>query len=335
MWWDLDVAAELPETPDLILDNFGALDSAAAVDRIWSRCVRVAGRARATHAPAPGLHDQGRVARDARAAFAAPRESCRRSGSRSAIGAPSAAARARRDPRRSPGARARSSFGAARRTRTARRARKRDDTTRYSTLSARSVITRDRGRDRLVRRRRQRPRSDLRAADARARRDGRRRVLAHAQRRRPLLRHQLRRSVGPHRRGHRRHGRQSRDLLVPASRATDACPPSLAPGHGADGRARGLARLRRASTWNSRSTAMASSTCFRSGRSSVERQCMSRRCRSRYRACGRRPQGRATRAGRIRTCMAAARSSASCRTGIPPRSLDCGPGRCRCRCTAS
>src|ERR1700677_4389135 len=32
----LDVAAELPEAPDLILDNFGALDSAAAVDRIWA-----------------------------------------------------------------------------------------------------------------------------------------------------------------------------------------------------------------------------------------------------------------------------------------------------------
>jgi glutamine kinase len=35
----LDVAAELPEAPDLILDNFGALDSSAAVDRIWAECV--------------------------------------------------------------------------------------------------------------------------------------------------------------------------------------------------------------------------------------------------------------------------------------------------------
>ena len=35
----LDVAAELPEAPDLILDNFGALDSAAAVERIWAECV--------------------------------------------------------------------------------------------------------------------------------------------------------------------------------------------------------------------------------------------------------------------------------------------------------
>jgi adenylylsulfate kinase-like enzyme/phosphohistidine swiveling domain-containing protein len=35
----LDVAAELPEAPDLTLDNFGAIDSAAAVDRIWAECV--------------------------------------------------------------------------------------------------------------------------------------------------------------------------------------------------------------------------------------------------------------------------------------------------------
>ncbi len=38
----LDVAAELPEAPDLVLDNFGALDSAAAVDRIWAECVGTA-----------------------------------------------------------------------------------------------------------------------------------------------------------------------------------------------------------------------------------------------------------------------------------------------------
>jgi glutamine kinase len=35
----VDLKAELPETPDLILDNFGTLDSAAAVDRIWAACV--------------------------------------------------------------------------------------------------------------------------------------------------------------------------------------------------------------------------------------------------------------------------------------------------------
>jgi adenylylsulfate kinase-like enzyme len=42
----LDVPAELPEAPDLILDNHGGLDPAAAVNRIWSECV-----ARARAAP--------------------------------------------------------------------------------------------------------------------------------------------------------------------------------------------------------------------------------------------------------------------------------------------
>ena len=46
----LDVAAELPEAPDLILDNFGALDSAAAVDRIWAECVGPAHSLRKTPA---------------------------------------------------------------------------------------------------------------------------------------------------------------------------------------------------------------------------------------------------------------------------------------------
>ena len=35
----LDVPAELPEAPDLALDNFGTLDSSAAVERIWKECV--------------------------------------------------------------------------------------------------------------------------------------------------------------------------------------------------------------------------------------------------------------------------------------------------------
>jgi adenylylsulfate kinase-like enzyme len=35
----LDVPAELPEAPDLTLDNFGTLDSSAAVERIWMECV--------------------------------------------------------------------------------------------------------------------------------------------------------------------------------------------------------------------------------------------------------------------------------------------------------
>src|ERR1700678_1810035 len=36
----LDVQAEVPEAPDLVLDNYGALDVAAAVDRILAACVR-------------------------------------------------------------------------------------------------------------------------------------------------------------------------------------------------------------------------------------------------------------------------------------------------------
>jgi len=35
----LDVAAELPKAPDLILDNHGPIDCAAAVERIWKECV--------------------------------------------------------------------------------------------------------------------------------------------------------------------------------------------------------------------------------------------------------------------------------------------------------
>jgi len=36
----LDVPAEVPEAPNLLLDNFGPLDSSSAVDRIWKECVR-------------------------------------------------------------------------------------------------------------------------------------------------------------------------------------------------------------------------------------------------------------------------------------------------------
>ena len=44
----LDMPAELPNFPDLTLENFGSLDSAAAVDRIWLECVlRDAARATA------------------------------------------------------------------------------------------------------------------------------------------------------------------------------------------------------------------------------------------------------------------------------------------------
>ena len=42
----LDMAAELPEAPDLIVDNCGPLDVAAAVDRIWTECVMRTGSAR-------------------------------------------------------------------------------------------------------------------------------------------------------------------------------------------------------------------------------------------------------------------------------------------------
>ena len=46
----LDVPAELPEAPDLILDNYGALDIVTAVDRIWAECV---GPAHALRGPRP------------------------------------------------------------------------------------------------------------------------------------------------------------------------------------------------------------------------------------------------------------------------------------------
>jgi adenylylsulfate kinase-like enzyme/phosphohistidine swiveling domain-containing protein len=40
----LDLQPEVPESPDLILENHGALDSAGAVERIWGECVDVEGR---------------------------------------------------------------------------------------------------------------------------------------------------------------------------------------------------------------------------------------------------------------------------------------------------
>ncbi len=36
----LDVPAEFPQAPDLIVDNFGATDPAAALEHIWAQCVR-------------------------------------------------------------------------------------------------------------------------------------------------------------------------------------------------------------------------------------------------------------------------------------------------------
>ena len=35
----LDLPAELPEAPDLVLENFGTLDAGAALERIWNECV--------------------------------------------------------------------------------------------------------------------------------------------------------------------------------------------------------------------------------------------------------------------------------------------------------
>ena len=49
----LDVAAETPETPDLKLDNYGALDATSAVDRILAECGGSDDQSAA--APAPGL----------------------------------------------------------------------------------------------------------------------------------------------------------------------------------------------------------------------------------------------------------------------------------------
>jgi adenylylsulfate kinase-like enzyme/phosphohistidine swiveling domain-containing protein len=41
----LDIPAEIPELPDLVLENYGTLATAAAVERIWEQCVqRPAGR---------------------------------------------------------------------------------------------------------------------------------------------------------------------------------------------------------------------------------------------------------------------------------------------------
>jgi len=50
----LDVPAELPESPDLVIDNFGALDEVAAVERIWTECV--------TRDDAGAAHPAGSVA---------------------------------------------------------------------------------------------------------------------------------------------------------------------------------------------------------------------------------------------------------------------------------
>jgi glutamine kinase len=43
----LDICAEVPEAPDLILDNYGQLDIPTAVERIWEVCTKPDGRAMA------------------------------------------------------------------------------------------------------------------------------------------------------------------------------------------------------------------------------------------------------------------------------------------------
>src|SRR6202034_3740880 len=53
----LDVAAEFPEAPDLVLDNYGPLDVGTAVDRILAACAgrvkRTGARALRTSGPVP------------------------------------------------------------------------------------------------------------------------------------------------------------------------------------------------------------------------------------------------------------------------------------------
>ena len=187
-----------------MLDNFGALDSSAAVERIWTGMRQARAHSRRTAPAGTGAIRRPKRRRSKRWRRACePRGCCRRSASRSRTGAPIARA-SRHDRRPSAGARrpviVRSScaergwpgqfaggtlrFGARR----ARRGR---------------LIAGDRAGHRLFRRRRQPARSDFRAAHARARRDGRRRFLAPAERRWPLLYRQLRRPLRPHRRGDR------------------------------------------------------------------------------------------------------------------------------------
>ncbi len=62
----LDMPAELPEAPDLTLDNFGALDSSSAVERIRLPCRKGWGRLsnstlRATSASAVSTFSSGTV----------------------------------------------------------------------------------------------------------------------------------------------------------------------------------------------------------------------------------------------------------------------------------
>ena len=87
----LDVPAEVPEAPDLVLDNYGALDVATAVDRILAVCAGRNGAARgeARRASSPSKRRRNLWKRWRRCC--ATGASCRRSDSRLAIGARTAA----------------------------------------------------------------------------------------------------------------------------------------------------------------------------------------------------------------------------------------------------
>ena len=83
----LDVPAEVPEAPDLVLDNYGALDIATAVDRILTECDK---RDENPAAANPGVPSASRPRRKlsnrSRRCYTMPAFS-RKSDSRSAIGA--------------------------------------------------------------------------------------------------------------------------------------------------------------------------------------------------------------------------------------------------------
>ena len=82
----LDVPAEAPEAPDLVLDNYGALDVATAVDRILAVCAGGMARVRRSRrASSPSKRRRKLWKRWRRCC--AMGTSCHRSDSRSAIGA--------------------------------------------------------------------------------------------------------------------------------------------------------------------------------------------------------------------------------------------------------
>ena len=179
----LDVAAELPEAPDLVLDNFGALDSSAAVDRIWNECVA---------AGALPAQDTGRSGRDSRPRRRRSRRSRRACGPRGIL----PQIRFSVGEWRADRGRVLASIQAERwgsKPVIVRSSSQNEDGAVSSQAgsydSVLGVLRRgtadsgDRASHRLVRRGGSSRGPDLRAAHARARRDGRRRLLAPAERR--------------------------------------------------------------------------------------------------------------------------------------------------------